>query len=373
MKNSRPPVQKIKKKSRIGRLIVGCFLFIVLAAAATVFGAYQWYTNATTMPSGDKTQIYSLVVAEGDNLSSLAPQLEELGLINDLNAFRIYMRLEEPEVNLLVGNYHLPGGVTIDELIENINKGPTVNFITVTIPEGIRYDEVTDILNAGFAELETSDYLFDGDTFGKIAKNPDQFEFSSDIQTFLDAYKPSGKSLEGFLFPDTYNIGTDASSIEVVELLISTLIRRLEENDLDPSKGTRLDNFYEVLNMASITLREANAYQDMRLISDIFIRRLEQGITLGADATLLYPIKDWDHELTVQELNDPTNPYNTRVLQGLPPTPISSPGIDAIKSVFQPKANTYLFYITGLDGNMYWSDTLFGHCENIRLYLNGSC
>ncbi len=361
-----------KPKRKISCLKVALFLItlLLILIAVSAFIAFRWYENSVNSPAGTAGETYTIEVEEGDTLSTVGPKLVEAGLVGDINAYKIYLFLNKPVVNLQVGDYILSGGENLETILLDMAEGPNLTFISVAIPEGLRYDEIADILEEAFTEAEDS--LFSKSEYLKVAGNPDSYEFSEETQEFIDQFKPAGKSLEGFLFPDTYTLGTDADTLDVIELQISTLIRRLEENGIDPANPRQLDTFYAELTMATIVEREANNLADMKLVSDIFLDRFREGTTLGSDAPLLYPKKDWSYEITQQDLDNLNDPYNSRKIPGLPPTPIANPGMDGIVSVDQPTPNDYYFFISA-DGVNYYAKTLPEHCSNIRTYLGRSC
>lgn len=348
----------------MGRILRLILILIIIAAVAAA-GAYSYYRDAIYSKSPAE-KISEINVNEGQSFLDIAPTLQAQGVIKSSEVLRLYVRLEKPEVQLHEGKYEIPGGLDVPGLIEHLNKGPKRVSVNVTLQEGIRYDEMADKIADVFANV--SDAKFSKDEFNTIAASPDTTTFSTGVEAFLAAHKPTGKSLEGFLFPDTYTIGTDATAKNVIDLMITNFIKRLDENDVNPKSHPRLKTFYEVLTIASIVEREANTLEDKKLVADIFMRRLEQRIVLGADATLLYKFKDWGYVLTNREINDTTNLYNTRKLPGLPPTPITNPSINAIKSVVSPTPSDYLYFVS-TGGQNYYAKTLAGHQENIRKYL----
>jgi UPF0755 protein len=360
--------QQPKRRSKLK--IFGCVLLVLVAiAAAAAGGAYLWYKDAIyTAPQVAAEPRFTLTVNEGQSLLDIAPQLEKEKVIKSTLALRAYLFLEKPSVNLLKGKYLFERNLNVPEVLQVIAKGPVKQTVTARLQEGTRFDEYAPRLTTAFAEIP--DRKFDTAEFNNIAANPDSIKFSAKVDAYLKAVKPAGKSLEGFLHPDTYVIGSDATAKDVIDLMISTQLRRLEENNIDykTAKG-RLGNFYQVLTMASIVERESKAGEERRIISDLFMRRLANGEILGADATTLYPFKDWKHALTIAELRDTSNLYNTRARRGLVPTPICNPSLDAIKAVLNPTANQYVYFLHGKDGKTYFARTYAEHQRNISRYL----
>ncbi len=356
-----------QKKNTRWRLAFGCVLLPIIMIVAAAYFANNWYRTQVYEPVGSQTEFSEIIVDQGDTLFDIAPALVAENLLSNTDVLRIYVRLNEPELNLQAGTYRISGGKNIPQLIERLNAGPVVKSVTITIPEGWRYDEVADRLAQAFEIIEEA--RFSKSEYINLIENPESTEFSAQIEAFLNKYKPQGKNLEGFIFPDTYVFGTDASTKQVLELQLSNFIKRLEDNDLDPENVGRADNFYNALILASIVEREAGPKPEKPTVADIFLKRYEQNTLLGADATVLYKFKDWKRALTIADLEDTSNPYNTRALPGLTPTPISNPGINAIKAVLEPATTPYYYFITGNDGRNYYAETFSQHSQNIANYL----
>jgi len=351
-----------KRRNPLGKVIATIFISIILTG---VFG-YFWYQDQVYVGITGVEGSERIEVTDGDTLWSIADELTAKSLLKSSFALRIYLNLNKEDVVLQTGVYDIPTGLTIPKLLETLVAGPQLSSVQVLVKEGIRYDEVADELEEAFTTLET--FSFTRSEYISIVENPDSYTFSASVQEFLNANKPSGKNLEGFLFPDTYVLGADATALDVIDLQIQTLITRLSENGISGGSD-RLASFYETLTLASIVEREANAPSDKAIVADIFLSRLENNWPLGSDVTLLYPLKDWTHVLTNDQLQDSNEPYNTRVHLGLTPTPICNPGIAAIKAVITPTINDYYYFIAGNDGVMYYAKTLSEHNRNISLYL----
>ncbi len=345
---------------------IALFFIIVIAIIGGIGGylGYRFYTDTIFNPPQLSGNFEVIEVQEGENLQSIAPKLQSSGLIQNVDTFRIYLKLESPDVNLQVGTYQIPTGLNVPELLVKFSEGPQIFSVTAVIPEGLRIDEVTEILVSAFGHIETP--LFIKSEFESIVNNPSSPKLEADVLNFISEIGWEYPTLEGLLFPDTYNFGYDASASDVANLLVKTLMSRLEANGV--SDSGRLNSLAEVINLASIVEREGTNSQDKRMISDIFLRRLETGYSLGADAPILYPLKRWSPPPTAAELQD-DNPYNSRLRLGLPPTPIANPGIDAILGVLNPTSNEFLYFIHGSDGLPYYARTFSEHQNNISLYL----
>lgn len=351
------------------KIVLFIFFILLVVAGIGAYLGYRWYQDAIfTAPLSSAEPVATIELKEGEGLFDIAKQLETSGQIKSELALRIYLRLNPLiRVELEKGKYKIPSNFTVPEVIDLLNEGPVKESISVRVREGNRLDEVASKLAQAYAPFPEA--AFKLDDFNDIINNPDKYTFAEPVATYLKTVKPAGKTLEGFLFPDTYTLGIDAPTKAIVELFINTQIRRLTDAGIDykTNKG-QLNSFYDNLIMASIVEREAKS-DERPIIADIFVRRFKRGEILGADATSLYPVKNWSHVLTAAELRDTTNPYNTRARAGLPPTPICAPSLSALQAAFNPQPNQYVYFLHGKDGNTYFARTLSEHSANIRKYL----
>jgi UPF0755 protein len=345
------------------------FLIVLIIVLFVAGGAYFWYQDAVFGAVSLGEDQVQVTAEEGDTPITFANKLYTAGVLKNTEAWRIYLRLGSPELNLQAGNYFFAGDVNYPQIIEVINAGPKLIAITVAIPEGLRIDEQAKIIGDKFTEsaAEAKDGIaFSASEYLTIAEQPDRYTFSADLQQFLDLHKPASVSLEGYLFPDTYTIGLDATAMQVIELQLNTLLAKLEGAGIDPNRAGDF-NFHQIVTLASIVHRECFYLADKQLVADVFIRRIQEGWSLGSDVTVLYPYKRWTPEPTYEELQAYT-PYNTRLITGLPPTPISGVGIEDIQAVYNPTPNNYYYFIS-VGSDMYYAATLQEHNYNVNTYL----
>jgi len=358
------PLQKKVKKLRI---IIYIILLLVGLGLAAGIGGFIWYSYTVNTPASDITEPLILRVNAGETFTDIAPEIQKAGGIINLDVLKIYLRLNNINVQLQVGTYEIPLNRNMAGLIAELQNGPRLLSVTITLREGLRMDEVADTIAKAFKDIKRP--VFTRDDFMDIVTNPDDKAFPDEIKAFLTTYKPAGKPLEGFLFPDTYNIGVDASATDIVSLIINNLITRLKENNVNIDSLDRVNSFYSVLIYASTVEKEAFDLPEKKMVADIFIRRIEQGFGLGSDATILYPYHRWSPPPTKEELEIDTL-YNSRLHFNLPPTPICSPGIDSIIATLEPTTNEYYYFLHGKDGEIYYGRTFAEHQNNINLYLN---
>jgi uncharacterized YceG family protein len=222
-----------------------------------------------------------------------------------------------------------------------VSKGPkTLKTEDVTIPEGYTRSQIADV--AKKAGLK-------GDYDKVTAQAPKGFDLKG-------AGAPADASLEGFLFPATYNLEKGASVDTLVKDQLSAFNDNFAQVDMSKAKKKNLTE-YDVVTIASMIEREVLIPKERPLVAAVIYNRLAQGIPLGIDATLRYDLDNFDKPLTESELAT-QSPYNTRLVQGLPPTPIANPGLDSLKAAADPADVNYLYYVVKPDtcGEHYFTD-----------------
>ena len=203
----------------------------------------------------------------------------------------------------------------------------------------------------------------EGDTRNKIAK-----EFSKKMLRFNpDKFLLLTEGKEGYLFPDTYIFAPNASEEKIVSTLLDNFNKKIAPyaKDIEKSKMS-LD---EIITLASLVEREAHNAKDRKMIAGVLLNRLKIGMPLQVDVTWFYTHGKGTPGITLKDLKDKDNPYNTYVHKGLPPTPIGSPGISSIEAVLHPIKSDYLFYLADRKGRTYYSKTYEEHLQKRDLYL----
>jgi UPF0755 protein len=349
---------------------IGCIIIVLMLLGLVLgaFGAYSWYTNAIKTPAGSSDNQIEVEITKGESPDQIATDLFTRGLVIDKNAFFIYMKLNPALVDKIqAGFFYLKPNMTIPEVAAALQKAANKDDIRVTVLEGLRIDEVADALAIGFTGKAPN---FSKDEFLKLVKKPDDTAWTGVTGEFLQKVKPAGKTLEGFLFPDTYLFAPTSDAKAVIEKMVENLASKISADDFAKLK-VRNYAFYDSLVIASLIERETFTKAEKPLISDVFYKRLEKGVNgvklLQVDAALLYLAEDWKADAF--RLKSQDTPYNTYMHSGLPPTPICSPGIDSIKAAIYPESNDYYFYIHDNNGVVHFARTLSEHQANIRQYL----
>jgi UPF0755 protein len=315
---------------------------VVSALASLLFYLNSELDRPMAVPGDD----YVLHVPSGSSLSLLAIQLSDLGMLESHYPLRIHSRLTQlPPIQ--AGDYLVERGSSLRELLNKLIKGDVIRY-QVTFPEGRSIAEWLKIVNSH-------------DKFADKA--------SMTLADLNEAFKPpSGDHLEGWFFPDTYTFGTVDAPLSVFQQAHVKMVKVLEEEWAGRSGELPVKTPYEALILASIIEKETGVAEERGAIAGVFTRRLEQGMRLQTDPTVIYGLgENFDGNLTRDHLRE-ENPYNSYLINGLPPTPITNPGRDAIHAALHPKAGTELFFVAKGDGSHQFSTTLEEHEKAVREY-----
>jgi UPF0755 protein len=305
-----------------------CAVLIILFASVSCGLLKPTVSTETAKPAIAKGVEVEVQIKQGANLTQIAEMLAEKGIIDDAFVFRLYVQEQGKEKNLLPGTYRLITGDEYKNILTVITAGEKQVIYKLTIPEGFTLNQVKEriIADIPFVEMQELESALDINTY----KN--SYEFLSDKTT-----------LEGFLFPKTYDITVEYTAQNIIEMLITQY--QLETQPLDWSYATD-NNFsnYDILKIASLIEREAYIPDERPLISAVIYNRLKIDMLLQIDATVRYALDKWDGIVTYDDL-EVDSPYNTYKYTGLTPTPICNPGLAAIKAALAPAAVDYLFYV----------------------------
>ena len=299
-------------------------LLLVVAGGAGATGLYFW---ATGTPGGPARAV-PIEVPSGATIAEISELLEEKGVVRSAFAFRLVARLRGAP-SIQAGRYELQTNMRPEAALEILDGGPIPEeTVTLTIPEGLRVDQVAERV-AEVLPVTAKEFLAAAES----------------RRHALPPYLPKrrARSLEGFLFPKTYELPATADADAVIERLLAQFEE--EVSGLDWERAERLGlSPYEIVIVASLIEREARVDEDRRKISSVIYNRIEQGMRLQIDATVQYALPEHKARLTYADYEYPS-PYNTYLNDGLPPTPIASPGLASIEAALRPAKTNYLFYI----------------------------
>jgi UPF0755 protein len=270
-----------------------------------------------------------VTVPPNSSTASIASILSNAGVIHSATVFRFYVKAQGTGA-LLPGKYTLPRNSGYDAVISALEKGPPIVYQKFTIPEGFTLAQIAARIG------------------GLPGRSPDQVMAAATSGQVHSAYLPAGQAnLEGLLFPATYQVRADDSDLSILQKMVSTFDDNANNLGVDQAAAKLGVTPYQVVVVASMVEREAKLDEDRGPIASVIYNRLQKGMLLQIDATLLYG----------QGITDPskidkksTNPYNTYLFKGLPPTPIASPGIPSLTAAANPPSTNYLYYVL-IDAN----------------------
>ena len=289
---------------------------IVLAASLLLLGCMGWWTAHVLNPSGAPGAAVKFTVNDGDTISSVASRLKSAGIISNSTIFRWYVSTKGT-VALTPGYYALQPKDNAGSIVETLSTPPAQTFISVTFPEGMTVDQMAQRLSEKMTFMSTEQFI-------AAAKSPD---------TVSSLRPKSVTSLEGLLFPDTYQISGDDTESRVVSRLVSMMERVARQVDLAAGAKARGFRPYEILIIASLIEREAKVATDRSKIAQVIYNRLAKKMRLEIDASVKY---GQDPAMTWTEMKATDTPYNTYINAGLPPTPIANPGKASIQAALAP-------------------------------------
>jgi len=307
------------RKSR-GPRLVG------LAVVVALLGATAWVLASLFQPfAGDGGRAIRVAVPKGATVGQIGDLLSERGVIPSAFFFQARARLSGVGGDLKPGSYKLREDMSYGAVLGRLEKGPPQNIVTVVIPEGRSRREVARELPGG---LEGS-YL-------RETRRSDQLD--------LRRYRATAaRSLEGFLFPATYELRRGRPVSALVDQQLAAFRLEFAKVDLRYARSKNLTP-YDVLIIASMVEREAQVAKERPLVASVIYNRLHEGIPLSIDATIRYATRNWQRPLRESELHV-DSPYNTRTHEGLPPGPIGNPGLASIRAAAHPARTKLLYYV----------------------------
>lgn len=340
------------KSTSVSKTMRALFLGVALISLMIACAGYAFLRELRT-PAGSSSETVDITVEPGDSTSAIATTLRENGLIRQPLLFSFLVRSQGLDGKLQAGTFHLRSNMTISEIISALQVTAKFEEVQVTIREGLRLEEIAEVIgSAGLTNVDEQSFL-------EAARNGAAFKDEHALLSSL----PVTATLEGYLFPDTYRLAKTATVTDVVETLLDNFDQQYStfETQVTVAKpdGSGPMDVHSIVTLASIVQREAVLAEEMPRISAVFWNRLKPeflGETgngrLQADPTLQYALGKpgawWPKldTLTLEQINSNTNPYNTRVHPGLPPGPISSPGLLALRAAARPDATApYLYFV----------------------------
>ncbi len=312
-----------------------------------------WYDGLLTRPLSPTGIERSFRIDPGDSVNVIAQRLQDAALIRDAESFRAYLIYSGLDTSIQAGEYRLSAAMSAIEIAREIQDA-TATEVEFIVLAGWRMEEIA-------ASLPTSG----------LAITPE--EFLASAQTPLDGFDflDEANSMEGFLFPESHILPRNSSVDELIQSLVRTFAQRLTPDLVAGFEAQGL-SVYDAVIVASIVEREAVQDEEKPLIASVYLNRLSIGMKLDADPTVQYALGYdvdkqtwWTNPLSLNDLRFDSL-YNTYVYPGLPPAPISNPGLDSLQAVAFPAETPYYFFRARCDGSGYHSfaETFEEHVAN---------
>lgn len=314
------------------RLLVLLITIIILG-----LGSLLWFRNGTLPVNSNDNTAKIFVVGKGMGVREIANNLKSQGLIRDPIVFFLLTKKMRLDKEIQAGDFRLNPTMDMYAIIQNLKHG-TLDIWT-TIPEGLRASEIGEILK-------------------------------EKMPTYQDSWQAELRKNEGYLFPDTYLIPREADVNMIINIFRDNFNTKYSTLDISKTKLTQS----EIVTVASLIEREAKHDQDRPLVASVITNRLDLGMKLDIDATIQYALgyqpdqKRWWKKSLTNSDKFLQSPYNTYKVAGLPPAPISNPGLESLRAAINPANTSYLYYITDRNGVNRYAEDLEGHNANIQKY-----
>jgi len=335
------------------RLYILLIFFIIIIS---IFFTWQGIYLPKSFVSGQE-KIFP--IEKGQSFLEISEDLEKEGLIQNRIPCIIYLFLTGRYKKLQAGEYSLSSSMTVPEIVEIVVSG-NVTKEKITIIEGWSLRDIGCYLeNRGMFQAEELFELvgFPLADYSKTTDLPKPKDFSQEFDFLKD--RPKNLGLEGYLFPDTYEIKDEESLEDIIKKMLNNFNQKLT-NDLREEIKRQNKSIFEVIIMASMIEKEVRTLEDKKLVSGILWKRLENNMQLQVDATITYITGKKTVKITLDDLKI-DSPYNTYKYRGLPAGPVCNPGLESIQASLYPKESEYWFYLSTPEGETIFSKTLEEH------------
>ena len=323
-------------------------LLFLLVVAGALYLVWYHQTRWPVRRASDPPQ--SLVVEPGAGVLEIGRQLHGLGLVWHPEIFRVLVVAKGAAGRLRAGEYALEGEISLDQIVDKMVRGDVVHHM-VTFPEGTDVDEMSRIV--GGQGIAPAAFL----------------EAARDVSLVKDL-DPEARDLEGYLFPDTYEV--EPRRPDAANALVKRMVHRFREVGAPMGAMVRDSGLTlrEVVTLASLVELETARKDERPHIAAVFLNRQKRRMPLQTDPTVIYALKragTWDGNIRKEDL-DIASPYNTYRVGGLPPGPIAAPGREAIRAVLEPMSSDDLYFVSRNDGSHQFCHTLAEHQRAVDLY-----
>lgn len=348
--------QSAKRRKR-RRRVPWVAIVLFACVAIVVLAAVQFGRNWVLPANASDTQLVEVEIPAGTPVSQMGDLLEEQGIIRSSTSFDLYVRLKGVASNLQAGVHDLAPSMTLEEIVEALQQGAEeAGLIKVTVNEGLTVDQIGDVIaeSTSYSKQDFLDLMTNSEFLEKLVQ---------EYPILTDSYNNANVRyvLEGYLFPATY----DFSSSDTLETLVTQMVDKTNEilskylAEIDASSYSLQD----IMSIASLVEKEGMTTEDRKLIAGVFYNRLDAGMPIQSDISVLYALGTHKEVVTYDDLQV-DSPYNLYVNTGLPPGPLNSPSEDAIVAALEPTESNYLYFYANIDtGEVFYTDDYNQHLQ----------
>lgn len=326
----------------------------LLIIAGIIYLAYFTFAIYESNEGQGIEKTFSIEAGQGVN--EISQNLYKEGLIDSKWNFELYLWMRGVEDKLKAGDYLLNDEMNIIEITRVLVAGQVIRELEITIIEGWNNKKIAKYLDEKDISSE-SDFL-------SLVEDAENFKNDYDFLQNI----PEGVDLEGYLFPDTYRIYSDAGTKDIIKKMLNNFGKKVILQMMGDIESQDY-NLHEIITLASIIEKEVATNESRALVSDIFRKRLEIGMPLQSDSTINYVLGTSTTRPTLDQLREADSPYNTYKHKGLPPGPICNPSLSSIKAAIYPENNDHWYFLTTEDGTVIYSKTNDEHAANKAKYL----
>lgn len=317
----------------------------VLVAVGLKFGLYYWSTQPV-----DVAEEVTMDYLPDTSLKKLAANLEELELITSEDLFVYLVKTSYDYSKFQAGEYLFTEATTPKQIVQTLVQGKIApeKLISIAVPEGFTQKQIYKRL--------AQNGLGDEANYWQLSKDKE----------FIRSQNIRSNSLEGYLYPATYEFSEKATEKQILQKMISTFFNKLPAGYVDQLKKIRL-TLNEAVTFASLIETETNVNEERPMVAEVIWNRLRDRSPLGIDSAIIYGIKDYDGDIRWKHLRDKSNPYNTRIHKGLPPGPVASPALPSMEAVITPTKKGYYYYVLKAGTNRHhFSKSLKEHNRHVK-------
>lgn len=313
------------------KLIFRAFIVSMLICFA-IIGVM--YFNTVKKPLNSTDDTITITVNNGEGLYSLLNKLKSEGIVKNVPFIKLSLKINKIDLNIVPGTYEVEKDVTLEELVQILKtEDMSKNQVKVTIPEGYNIEQI--------GEKYEEANLFSKEEWIKAVK-------AYKSPSFIKNPEKTRYPLEGYLYADTYMFKKDATPNDVIEIMLNKFYSVIKEVEKETGKEIKDEDMSKIITIASLIEEESRIDKDRNIVSSVIYNRLNKGMKLQLDATVLYAHGKHLDKVYYKDL-EIQSPYNTYYVNALPVGPIASPGIKSIKAAVEPANTNYLYYLLSPD------------------------